>query len=151
MSARDEQALDAYRRYRVEAQAAYYERQARTFQKALRRTTRISAVLLVGAAFFGALGTADPSHRGIWAFTATALAALATAVATYEITFGFERLSRQYDDTLAALVLADAAGLTLDDDGDALAARVTSIEQVLTGEVAGWSHLESDAPTRGER
>jgi hypothetical protein len=145
MSSPADQVLQAYDHYRVEDQVAYYRRQTIICERALRRTTRISAVLLVFAALFGSLGAVDEARRGMWAFMAATFAALSTAIAAYEVAFGFERLSRQYADTLSALMLAYAAGPTAPDDQN-VEQHVALVERLLRSEVDSWSHLSTDAP-----
>jgi hypothetical protein len=97
----------------------------------------ITAVLLVLAAFFGALGAADANRRAVWAFTAAALAALGTAVATFESAFDFERLSRQFSETGDAVALRNAKGPKPD---EGVPGFVTAIEEILGSEVDRWSH-----------
>ena len=135
--------MSAYRRYRVDGQVEYYRRQADKLERALRRTTRFSAILLVAAAMCGALGAVDTNRRGMWAFLAAGFAALSTAIAAYEVAFGFERYSRQYTETLSALKLADAERAHGADD-DNVKLQVTLVERVLRSEVDSWSHLTSD-------
>ena len=150
MSADADQVMAAYRRYRIHNQVDYFSRQASVLQQALRRTTRISAALLVMASLFGALGAVDADRRGMWAFLAATFAALSTAVAAYEVAFGFERLSRQYADTLAALKLADAeCPPTLSDDD--VARQVARIERLLRSEVDSWSRVGSDSTLPGQK
>ena len=134
----DRQALELFLNHRVEDQASYYRSQAATYQAALRRTTRLSASLLVGASLFGALGAIDVARRGLWAFIATALAAVSTAIATYEIAFEFERRGRQYGETNAALALKGIPA-----DGQ-FVEYVVDVERLLMGEVDSWSRLESN-------
>ncbi len=107
---RDEQLLDAYRQHRVEDQVGYYERRSGAYERARRLSVLITALLLVLAALFGALGAADANRRAVWAFTAAAFAALGTALTTFESAFGFERLSRQFGETGAAVALRNAQG-----------------------------------------
>jgi hypothetical protein len=139
-----DQLLEAYGEYRVRDQIGYYERRAATFERALRRTTNISAALLVFAALWGALGAVDEKHRGMWAFLAAGFAALATAVATYEATFGFERLARQYRDTATALRVALATGPD-SPDGQGFVDYVERVERLLRDEVDRWSRSAFDA------
>jgi SMODS and SLOG-associating 2TM effector domain 1 len=112
-------------------------------------------VLLILAALFGALATADAARRAMWALTATALSALATAMTSYEAAFGFERLARQYAETGSALALADVNGPQPDDlddlDGDEardqrVAMFVTEVERVLRSEVDTWSQRAATLP-----
>jgi hypothetical protein len=79
----------------------------------------------------------------MWAFLAAGFAALTTAVATYEVAFGFERLSRQYNETVVALRLAEAEGpRTADARGGG--EYVARVEHLLLTEVGRWSHLVSE-------
>jgi hypothetical protein len=135
--------LAAYRRNRLDDQARYYGRRSRLFERARRWTLTTSALLLVLSALFGALASADGSRRAMWAFLAAAFAAGATGVAVYEASSGFERLSRQYQQTLAALRLADAVGPSAADGTDvtpsALGTFVGDVETILLAEVESWS------------
>jgi hypothetical protein len=142
--------LDAYRHHRVDAQIGYYGAKADDFERARRWTVTTSAVLLVLAALFGALGAAYTDRRAMWAFFAATLSAVATAVSAFEAASGFERFSRQYAETRAALVLASAHGPRAQDigvNGDAAASEtevqafVGDIERVLRAEVDTWSHV----------
>ncbi|MEZ0449159.1 SLATT domain-containing protein [Cellulomonas sp. ICMP 17802] len=134
------QALDLYRTHRLDEQAAWYANRSRRFDAALRATVTTSAVLLVLAAFFGALGTADAGRRPLWAVCAAACGALAATLNTYEATAGFGRLARQYADTLAAVRLAEAHGMAaVGSDEDRPGALVALTEQILLGEVNAWS------------
>jgi hypothetical protein len=138
-----DQLLEAYQRYRVEDQMAYYERRSGVYERARRLSVMITALLLVLAALFGALGAADADRRAVWAFTAAALAALGTAVATFESAFDFERLSRQYGETGAAVALQNAKGPSPD---DGVPGFVTAIEGILGSEVDRWSHQALATP-----
>ena len=73
------------------------------------------------------------------------LAALGTAVTSYESAFSFEPLARQYRDTVAALKLAEAKGPAPEDVS--LAEYVKSIELILRSEVETWSRLSVDLDT----
>ena len=142
--------LDAYRHHRLDAQIGYYGSKAADFERARRWTVTTTALLLVMAALFGALGAAYPGHRAMWAFFAAMLSAIATAVTAFEATSGFERFSRQYAETQAALVLASAHGPRARDaagNGDQAASEtevqtfVDGVERVLRAEVDTWSHV----------
>jgi len=144
-AARRAQALAAYRLNRVQEQIAYYEARSAQYERARRSAVNLAAGLLVLAALFGALATADADRRSMWAFIAAVVAALATAITSYEAAFGFERLSREYGGTRAALEMAEVraprAGALAGDDGDALLSRhVAEVEGLLLAEVDRWSH-----------
>ncbi len=134
---RDDQLLDAYRQHRVEDQVGYYERRSGAYERARRLSVLITALLLVLAAFFGALGAADANRRAVWAFTAAAFAALGTALTTFESAFGFERLSRQFGETGAAVALRNAHGPK--DDKGGVPGFVEEVEGILRSEVDRWS------------
>ena len=133
---REEQLLDAYRQHRVEDQVGYYERRSGDYERARRLSVTITAALLVLAALFGALGAADADRRAVWAFTAAALAALGTALTTFESAFGFERLSRQFGETGAAVALRNAQGPKVE---KGVPGFVEDIEGILRSEVDRWS------------
>lgn len=91
----------------------------------------MTATLFISAAAFGAIGMADGPRRPLWAFLATAFAALATAVAAYESTFGFRRLAREYSATVTSLQKLAADGPTPEDvDDEQLVTFVTEVETV---------------------
>jgi SMODS and SLOG-associating 2TM effector domain 1 len=138
-------ALQAYGAYRIMDQVSYYTRQAERYERARRRALAITASLFVLVTLFGALGTVDEPRRGVWAFAAAGLAALGTAVTSYESAFSFEPLARQYRDTVAALKLAEAKGPAPEDVS--LAEYVRSIELILRSEVETWSRLSVDLNT----
>jgi hypothetical protein len=144
-ASRRAQVLAAYRISRIEEQIAYYEARAAQYERARRTAVNLAAGLLVLAALFGALATADADRRSMWAFLAAVVAAAATAIASYEAAFGFERLSREYGSTRAALEMAEVRaprGATIaSDDGDALVMRhISEVEGLLLSEVDRWSH-----------
>lgn len=149
------QFLTAYRRARVDDQLGYYGARSHEYDRAQRWSARISALLLVVAAMMGALGIAVPSQRGMWAFLAAAVSAVATAVTTFEAAFGYERDSRQYRDTRLALQETDMHGPQPDDlDGTGAEERVAryvgQVEGVLRAEVEGWA-VYVRAPVPEER
>jgi SMODS and SLOG-associating 2TM effector domain 1 len=102
--------LKAYRSHRLADQEDYYGRRSHEYERARRWSVTSAALLLVAAALLGALATADPQRRAMWAFLAAAVSALATGITSYEAAFGLERYSRQYRDTQLALRLLDARG-----------------------------------------
>ena len=110
VSNRRAEVLDAYRQHRIATQRDYYSGRAEQNETARRRAVTASAALLVLAALFGALATADIERRAVWAVVAASVSALATALMSYESAFGFERLARRYSETCSALALADAFG-----------------------------------------
>jgi SMODS and SLOG-associating 2TM effector domain 1 len=148
MSDRRTEVLDAYRRHRLISQEAFYAVRAARSAAARRWAVTFSAGLLVSAALFGALATADEPRRAMWAFVAASVSALATAITSYEAAFGFERLARQYDETRNALALANVFGpqasgldqLASEAERDeATAAFVSETERLLRSEVETWS------------
>ena len=141
--------LRLYGRHRIEDQIAYYRRQAERNERALRRAVTIAALLFVAATMCGALATAEaPGGRGMWAFCSAGFAALATALSAYEVAFGFERYSRQYAETRAALELADASRPPVSDP-DAVVEYVSRVEGLLRSDVESWSeHYASEVADR---
>lgn len=139
-----EEFLDAYRSHRIADQEQYYGRRFRQYERARRWSVTTTALLLVAAAFFGALGTADSQRRAMWAFLAASVSALATGIISYEASFGFERYSRQFRDTQLALRLLDARGPRLEEvegpDGDVrLQEFVVGVERLLRSEIDSWA------------
>ena len=53
--------LEAYRRYRLEDQTAYYGVRSRMFERSRCRVINASAAFMIAAAFFGALGRPTPT------------------------------------------------------------------------------------------
>jgi hypothetical protein len=136
--------LDAYRTHRVADQERYYGHRSRQYERARRWSVTATALLLVAAAFFGALGAADAQRRAMWAFLAAAVSAVATGIISYEASFGFERYSRQYRDTQLALRLLDARGPRSEDvqgpDGDIRVREfVVEVERLLRSEIDSWA------------
>jgi SMODS and SLOG-associating 2TM effector domain 1 len=155
MSDRRAELLDAYRQHRVTAQHAYYSGRAERNETARRWAVIASATLLVLAALFGALATADTERRALWAFVAASVSALATALMSYEAAFGFERLARRYAETSSALALADVFGPRPEDldqletdakRDEAVLAFVADTERLLRSEVDTWSQQTATAP-----
>lgn len=162
MSDRRAQLLAVYREHRIADQQAFYSHRAEQNEAARRWAVTATAGLLVLAALFGALATADAGRRTLWAFVAASMSALATALTSYEAAFGFERLARQYAETRSALALADVFGPRPDDlahlDNDEERDRkmsefVAQTEQLLRSEVDTWSQHAATPPehwpTRG--
>jgi SMODS and SLOG-associating 2TM effector domain 1 len=154
MSNRRAELLDAYRQHRIADQRTYYSGRAEQNESARRTAVTASAVLLILAALFGALATADIERRAVWAVVAAAVSALATALISYEAAFGFERLARRYAETNSALALADVFGprpedldqLESDAERDAaVLAFVTDTERLLRSEVDTWSQQTATA------
>ncbi|HWC69038.1 MAG TPA: SLATT domain-containing protein [Acidimicrobiales bacterium] len=145
-----EEFLLAYRAHRIDDQMAFYARRAEDNERARREALWISALCLVLSALFGALATADERRRQVWAVVAAGFGALAAAVGAYEAAFGFERLSRQYEDTRGALHIADVRGPQDSEDGalepSDLLQFVNGVEGILRSEVDSWSQLTSQTP-----
>jgi hypothetical protein len=143
--------LAAYRAHRLDDQTAFYKRRATEFEAARREALWLAAAFLVLAALFGALATADHVRRQVWAVLATIAGSLATAVGTYEAAFGFDRLARQYEETRAALHLADIEGPTTSGPEpprrELVIAYVEGIEDILRSEVDSWSRLTQSIET----
>jgi hypothetical protein len=151
----EDEFLLAYRAHRVDDQMAYYGRRAAENEKARREALWISAVCFVIAALFGALATADQQRRQLWAVIAAGFGALATAVGTYEAAFGFERLSRQFEDARGALHIADVRGPQTGDPAPedpvgSLATFVDGVEDILQSEVDSWTQFTAGSLTSPE-
>jgi hypothetical protein len=156
MSASDDwqaQYVLAYKRYRLDEQRRWYGGRARIFERARRQVITLSALLMVFSACFGALAAADATTRSQWAFVAAALAAVGTALTSFEAAFGLERYARLYDDAQKALALAasDAprpgdARLPAAPDGGAEQVREFTdyVERILDDEADTWSHHSRD-------
>jgi SMODS and SLOG-associating 2TM effector domain 1 len=135
--------LAAYRRHRLDDQTSYYGTRARSFERSRRRIVTLSASFMIAAAFFGALGAADADRRPEWAFTGAVVAAIGTALTSFESAFGLERYARLYDEAHRALALAAADAPQAEDlegpEGDAtLQAFVERVEGILGDEVDSW-------------
>lgn len=135
--------LAAYRRYRLDDQSGWYGTRARIFERSRRRVITLSATFMIAAAFFGALGAADANRRPMWAFTGAVLAAIGTALTSFESAFGLERYARLYDEANRALTFAAAEAPRPEEldgpDGEArLQAFVERVEGILGDEVDSW-------------
>jgi hypothetical protein len=124
-----EQFLRAYLRHRVGDRLAAFERDRARYTTARRWTTAATVLLFTAAAALGALAVADGPHRAQWAFLATAAAALACAVTTYEAAFAFRALSHRSANGVALLHLLQAHGAP--DGQDGVDAFRTEVESVL--------------------
>jgi hypothetical protein len=137
------QFLAAYRRHRLDDQSVYYAARARMFEQARRAVITVSALMMVMAALFGAIGAAYADRRAFWAFLAASVAALGTALTSFEAAFGLERYSRLYGESHRALMIAavdEPRGAELAADGDArVSAHVHRVERILGDEVDTWS------------
>jgi SMODS and SLOG-associating 2TM effector domain 1 len=142
VTARDAQYVAAYRRHRLDHQNEYYAARAATLERARRLVITLSSLLMVVAAFFGALGAADADGRARWAFIAASVAAVGTAFTSFEAAFGLERYARVYGEAHRALTVASAetprpAEL---DGGDGRVGQFTErVERILADEVDTWS------------
>jgi SMODS and SLOG-associating 2TM effector domain 1 len=146
----------AYKRYRLEEQRRWYGARARIFERARRQVITLSAVLLVFSACFGALAAADAARRAQWAFVAAALAAVGTALTSFEAAFGLERYSRLYDDAQKALALAASDAPRPGDgatrageageagEGERVRGFTDYVERILDDEADTWSHHSRD-------
>jgi hypothetical protein len=156
VSDRSAQVADLYRRYRLEHQKSFYRNRAREFRRARNQARITAAVFLVLASLSGALGGADVGgQRMWWAVAAAALGALAAALTSYEAVVGFDRLSRDYDKTIAALARLETrlpGGACVPDatDGE-VAAFVGQAEAVLIGEVDRWAKQGATTAVRDDR
>ncbi|KOV84946.1 SLATT domain-containing protein [Nocardia sp. NRRL S-836] len=129
---RQAQFVEAYLRHRFSDRLDHFERGRRRYSGARTWTVAIAAALYIAAAAAAAVGMADGPRRALWGFTATTLAALATAVAAFEATFGFRRLARENAITSVALQRLAVDGPTPEDvDDERLVAFVTEVESVL--------------------
>jgi len=143
------QYVDAYRRHRLEDQRDYYAQRARTFDRARRSVITSSAVFMVLAALFGALGAGDVARRPMWAFIAAAVAAIGTALTSFEAAFGLERYARVFGEAQRALTLAAAdvpgeAELTRADGTARVQGFTDQVERILADESDTWSNYTRD-------
>ncbi|GLZ28913.1 hypothetical protein Lesp02_11030 [Lentzea sp. NBRC 105346] len=128
---RQSQFVQAYLRHRFHDRLTHFERGKARYAAARTWTVAFAATFFITAAALGAVGMADGPRRPLWAFLATAFAALATAVSAYESTFGFRRLAREYSTTVTALQRLEVDGPTPDDvDDEQLVSFVTEVESV---------------------
>ncbi len=145
------QYLAAYQSHRLEDQRNYYAQRARTFDRARRSVITSSALFMVLAALFGALGAGDVDHRPMWAFIAATVAAIGTALTSFEAAFGLERYARVFGEAQRALTLAGAdaptaAELTGADETTQVQGFTDQVERILADESDTWSHY-----TRGDK
>ncbi|WP_447009318.1 hypothetical protein [Saccharothrix hoggarensis] len=124
-----EQFLRAYLRHRVAERLAGFEQAQARYGAAGRWATTAAVLLFTAAAALGAVAVADDGRRALWAFLATAAAALATAVTVYEATFSFRARSQRSADGVALLHLLQAHGAPEGEDG--VNAFRTEVESVL--------------------
>ncbi|HLY81480.1 MAG TPA: SLATT domain-containing protein [Acidimicrobiales bacterium] len=152
MTERDTEMANLYRRYRLEHQKNFYRNRAVEYRTARNQARITAAAFLVLASLAGALGGADVGDwRMWWAVAATVLGGLAAALTSYEAIYGFDRQSRDYEKTIAALArletrfpgepCAPGAG------GAEVAAFVQQAEAVFLGEVDRWAKHTSAPPT----
>jgi hypothetical protein len=144
VTARDAQFVAAYRRHRLDDQNVYYARRAATLERARRLVITLSSLLMVVAAFFGALGAADADGRARWAFIAATVAAVGTALTSFEAAFGLERYARVYGEAHRALTVASAetprpAELDGGDRDGRVGQFTERVERILADEVDTWS------------
>jgi hypothetical protein len=142
-SERQREYLAAYRRYRLDDQTSWYGTRARMFERSRRRVITLSATFMIGAAFFGALGAADADRRPTWAFIGAVVAAIGTALTSFESAFGLERYARLYDEAYRALTFVAAEAPRPEEldgpDGEArLQVFVERVEGILGDEVDSW-------------
>jgi SMODS and SLOG-associating 2TM effector domain 1 len=148
------QYVAAYRRYRLDDQRAYYGARSRSYERARRMVITMSAVLMVFAACFGALGAADADRRALWAFLAAGVAALGTAFTSFEAAFALERSARLYDQAERGLALVAAetppAAALADDGAEALIdVYTTRVERIIDDESDTWSHYTRATDSAG--
>ena len=103
---------------------------------------------MVLAALFGALGAGDAARRPMWAFIAAAVAAIGTALTSFEAAFGLERYARVFGEAQRALTLAAAdvpgeAELTRADGTARVQGFTDQVERILADSSHTWSSYTS--------
>jgi len=138
-----------YRSHRLLTQKDWYEARYQEFRKARNQARLGAASVLVLASGAAACSSADlGGGRQWWAVAAATLGAIATALTGYEATYGFDRLSRNYEQAVGAM-----AHLELTIDFDSAPGRTPSdaakvigrIEDELLREVDAWATQTSAA------
>jgi hypothetical protein len=145
-----DQFLQAYLRHRLRDQLEYHELAGTRYTAARGWTVTLSTIMFAVSALLGGLGIADDAQRPMWAFLATTAAAAGCAVAGYEATFGFRRLSRQHANTVATLRLLATHGpiapdVTTSAGAQRLASFVHDVETVLLHDVGPWTQTTAHA------
>jgi hypothetical protein len=156
MSERSRQALTLYRAARVEDQIEYYRRTSAEYDRAGAQSVAVSAVLLSLTTLAGALAGLQISGKMGWAIAAAVIPAVSTALAAYEATYGFDRVSKLFGDAMRSLRLVEEPDLADSADEAEAVAKVAayagSVEDILLKEQAQWGQLTAEvdvpAPTR---
>ncbi len=139
MAEREEQAAAVYRRHRLEDQRRWYERRLDEFEAATRQLGLLTALLLFAATVVSVVTAAGVGDRWL-AVAATAIPALAAAVAAYGALQAYDRLHRSYEGT------AQALGALITDPRPELADQVAAAETVMRVEQGQWGRLISEVP-----
>ncbi len=153
MSERSRQALTLYRAARVDDQLDYYGRTSAEYDRAGAQSVALAAVLLSLTTLAGL----EISGKMGWAIAAAVIPAVSTALAAYDLVFGFERVSKLYADAIRSLHRIEEPDLAGIDDEAAAAEQVASyagaVEAVLRKEQAQWGQLtaEIEIPDQGEQ
>ncbi len=157
MSERSRQALTLYRAARVDDQLDYYGRTSAEYDRAGAQSVALAAVLLSLTTLAGTLAGLEISGKMGWAIAAAVIPAVSTALAAYDLVFGFERVSKLYADAIRSLHRIEEPDLAGIDDEAAAAEQVASyagaVEAVLRKEQAQWGQLtaEIEIPDQGEQ
>jgi hypothetical protein len=139
MAERDEQAAAAYRTHRLEDQRDWYETRAGEFEAAIRQLGFVTALLLFAATIASVVGAAGVGDKWL-TVAATAIPAVAAAVAAYGALQAYDRLHRAYEGTARAL------GALITDPRPDLADQVAAAEGVMRAEQGQWGQLISEIP-----
>jgi hypothetical protein len=158
MNERTTEAIKLYRTHRAEVQRQFYVDRINEYRTARNQARTSAAVFLVLAAIAGALASADVrGWRQWWAVAAAVLGAIASAVTGFESSYGFDRLARNYEKTVAALALAmsqfpgNGCADSAEDDTTVTTA-VAKVEGVLLTEVDQWARqtaVQTSPPENG--
>ncbi|HLV98997.1 MAG TPA: DUF4231 domain-containing protein [Ktedonobacterales bacterium] len=93
-----------YYRYRYEDQIKFYEDRTKEFKKAQSEATILTIILMTAASVVSLFGSADLLQFSTgWAVLAVFFPVLATALATYQSVYAFERQAKLYEDASGVL------------------------------------------------
>jgi predicted nucleic acid-binding protein len=155
MSERNRQFMKLYQEYRFEDQRKYYDKNSKEYKDAHGQVVVLIGVIMVFTAVAASLTAAVDSlaWKPVLTILAVVFPALSTALSAYNELFGFERLSKLYEDVERSLHKAsadapDRKSVTDDSEYDsAVGVYVNVVEGIFRKEQGQWGQLVSQAQT----
>jgi hypothetical protein len=133
---------ELYYQHRYRDQVGFYELRKNEFQKAQSQATILTITLLTTASVVSLFGSADLLNFSTgWAVLAVFFPVLATALATYQNVYAFDRQAKLYEDASAVLNTVKMPPTAENSQGISLQDYVEQIEYIFKMEQGQWGQL----------